>query len=158
VARAFIGLGSNIGDREAHLRAAVEALRRAGLAVPRVSRFIRTAPVGKTDQPEFLNGVAEVETELPPRTLLGLLLRIEGELGRVRSERWGPRIIDMDLLLYEGEVLREPGLEVPHPRMHERLFVLAPLAEIAPEVRHPALGKSAAELLREALSAARKGR
>jgi len=147
VAKAFIGLGSNLGDREASLKAAVAALREAGATLLRMSSFIRTSPEGKTDQPEFLNGVVEIETEQRPRALLALLLEIERKLGRVRSERWGPRTIDLDLLLYDDEIIREPGLEVPHPRLHERLFVLGPLAEIAPEVRHPTLKKTAAEML-----------
>jgi 2-amino-4-hydroxy-6-hydroxymethyldihydropteridine diphosphokinase len=131
--RAFVGLGSNLGDREETLRGAVDALR----ALPRtdvrgVSTFRDTAPVGYVDQPRFLNGAVELETALAPRELLAELLRIERELGRdrARGTPQGPRTADLDLLLYGEERIDEPGLQVPHPRLHERRFVLEPLSDL----------------------------
>ena len=134
---AFIGLGSNLGDREATVEAALAALP----GVTAVSRLRETAPVGVVDQPPFLNGVARLETELSPRELLDTLLAVERSLGRERRERWGPRTIDLDLLLYGNEVVDEPGLTVPHPRLHERRFVLEPLAELDPALVVPGRGR-----------------
>ena len=146
--RAYVGLGANLGDREAMLRAALEQLAaEPGVEVVAVSAFRDTAPVGLVDQPRFLNAVAAVETELPARELLERLLGVERRLGRTREgPRFGPRTIDLDLLLYGDAELAEPGLEVPHPRMHERLFVLEPLAELDPDLVVPGRG-SLAELL-----------
>jgi 2-amino-4-hydroxy-6-hydroxymethyldihydropteridine diphosphokinase len=133
---AYIGLGSNLGDREAAIRAAAELI-----GVDRLSSIVETEPWGYEDQPRFLNAVAELDTELPPRVLLELLLEVERQLGRERTgPRYGPRTIDLDLLLYGGERIDEPGLEVPHPRLHERLFVLEPLAELAPDLQIPGSG------------------
>jgi len=143
VIRAFVGLGSNLGDREGTLRAAVERLRGvAGTVVTKVSGFRDTKPVGYVDQPRFLNGAVEVETSLDAQTLLGELLAIEREYGRDRSSAppQGPRTLDLDLLLYGGETIREPGLEVPHPRLHERAFVLEPLVELDPGLEIPGRG------------------
>ncbi len=134
--RAYVGLGSNLGDREATIRAAVAALP----DVVAVSELRETAPVGVVDQPAFLNGAAALETELSPRQLLEVLLEVELGLGRERRERWGPRTIDLDLLLYGGETVAEPGLVVPHPRLHERGFVLEPLAELDPGLVVPGRG------------------
>src|SRR3954468_11000214 len=119
---AYIGLGSNLGDRRATIAAALEELHPR-----RVSAVLETEPVGKTDQPRFLNAVAEIETDLPPPDLLGRLLDVERRLGRVRApdaERWGPRLIDLDLLLYGDEQVRSESLRVPHPELHRRRFVL----------------------------------
>jgi 2-amino-4-hydroxy-6-hydroxymethyldihydropteridine diphosphokinase len=134
---AFIGLGSNLGDREENIRAALERLSELGPL--RASTVRETEPVGITDQPSFLNAAAEVETELSARALLESLLAIERDLGRDRTaeQRWGPRTIDLDLLLYGEEVVDEPGLTVPHPRLAERRFVLEPLHELAPELVLP---------------------
>jgi len=143
-ARAYIGLGSNLGDREQTLRSAVDALREApGVDVVAVSALIDTEPVGFLDQPRFLNGVAALDTTLPPGALLELLLEIERRFGRTRegTPAAGPRTLDLDLLLYGDAEIDEPGLRVPHPRMHERPFVLGPLAEIAPELRIPGRGE-----------------
>ena len=135
--RAFVGLGANLGDREATIRAALARLD----GVVAVSRLRETDPVGFADQPRFLNCAAAVETDLPPRALLERLLAIERELGRTRAgRRFGPRTIDLDLLLYGDLVLDEPGLTLPHPRLHERRFALEPLAELAPDLVVPGRG------------------
>jgi len=128
---AYLALGANLGDRLANLQAAVDALDEIpGVRVVRSSRVYETAPVGGPEQPEYLNAVVEVRTELPPRGLLAACLAVEDDMGRVRTERWGPRPIDVDVLTYGTEAVDEPDLVVPHPRMHERGFVLAPLAEL----------------------------
>jgi 2-amino-4-hydroxy-6-hydroxymethyldihydropteridine diphosphokinase len=128
--RAYLGLGSNLGDRLANLLRAVELLAATpGVRVVRSSRVYETEPVGPP-QPDYLNAVVEVETTLPARELLEGCLAVERRMGRVRGERWGPRTIDLDLLTYGREEVDEPGLTVPHPRMHERAFVLVPLAEL----------------------------
>jgi len=137
---AYIGLGANLGDREATI---ADAVRRLGeiSRVVRVSRLRETEPVGYVDQPRFLNGAALVETELAPRRLLENLLEIERRLGRTRAgPRFGPRTIDLDLLLYGDEAVDEPGLTLPHPRLHERRFVLEPLAELQPGLVVPGRG------------------
>ncbi len=148
--RAFIGLGSNLGDREAQIRRAIEELRRVPRTMcARVSSLYDTAPVGDVDQPRFLNAVAWVETDLSPGELLWNLLLIEQRLGRVRvkSKRWGPRTIDLDLLFYGDVVLAEPGLTLPHPEAHQRAFVLLPLAELEPDYVHPVSGETVAAML-----------
>jgi len=137
--RAVLGLGGNLGDRAANLAAAVKALEHLpGTRVTGLSSLYETAPVGYADQPDFLNRVAVVETSLSPRALLGGCLGVEAALGRVRGRRFGPRVVDIDLLLYEGVVSADPELTLPHPRMMERAFVLVPLAELFPD--HVALG------------------
>jgi 2-amino-4-hydroxy-6-hydroxymethyldihydropteridine diphosphokinase len=140
--RAYVGLGANLGDREATIRAAVAALP----GVVAVSTLRETDPVGVTEQPQFLNGVAALETDLTPRELLDVLLAVELRLGRERRERWGPRTIDLDLLLYGDETVGEPGLAVPHPHLHERRFALEPLAELDPELVVPGRGPVSALL------------
>jgi len=145
--RAFLALGSNLGDREANLKSAIEHLRLwHGISVLDVSSFHQTEPVGPP-QPPFLNAACAVETTLSPRELLNAMLEIEARHGRERSMHWGPRTLDLDLLLYGDAVINEPDLTVPHPRMHERLFVLEPLCEIAPDVRHPVLNLTIRQLL-----------
>ena len=146
MAIAFIGLGSNLGDRAVHLRAALDRLGTRG-TVEAVSPFLETDPVGYAEQPRFLNAAVRLRTTLPPDDLLRELLSIETALGRVRTIRWGPRTIDLDLLLYNDLVRDEPVLTIPHPRMHERRFVLEPLATIAPGALHPLLGQTISQLL-----------
>ena len=153
VTTSYIAVGANIGDREANIRRAIEALRATPhVAVTRVSTLIDNPAVGgPLGSPSFLNGVVELRTSLDPHALLARLLDIERALGRERREKWGPRTIDLDLLLFGDLVLNDPGLTLPHPRMHERRFVLEPLCEIAPDVVHPAQHKSVRQLL-EALA------
>ena len=136
--RAYVGLGSNLGDRERAIRSAAEAIE-----ATRLSTIRETEPWGYEDQPLFLNAVAEVETELGPRELLEKLLQIERRLGRERGSgpRYGPRPIDLDLLLYGHETVQEPGLTIPHPHLHERRFVLEPLAELDAELVVPSRGR-----------------
>ncbi|HEY8320915.1 MAG TPA: 2-amino-4-hydroxy-6-hydroxymethyldihydropteridine diphosphokinase [Candidatus Baltobacteraceae bacterium] len=129
--RAYVGIGSNLGDPEANVRGAIAALGELG-AVERTSSLYRTKAWGKTDQPDFVNAVALLETGLNPRSLLIALKAIEAELGRVPSERWGPRAIDLDILTFDDLQIEEEGLAIPHPSMNERAFVLVPLAEIDP--------------------------
>lgn len=156
VTTACIALGSNLGspmgDRQATLDAAVQRIGRISrVRVLAHSTWLRTAPVGVAAQPEFLNGACVVETSLDPQALLERLMEIEREFGRERrgSERWGPRTLDLDLLLYGTMCVRAEGLVVPHPRMHERAFVLEPLAQIAPHAWIPTLGVTVQDALRE---------
>ncbi|GAB4387494.1 MAG: 2-amino-4-hydroxy-6-hydroxymethyldihydropteridine diphosphokinase [Thermodesulfovibrionales bacterium] len=144
-----IGVGSNLGDRAANCGRAVELLGRRGIRVRKRSSLHETEPWGLRDQPRFLNMALEAETGLGPRDLLLALKAVEAEMGRAPAERYGPRVIDLDILLYGSLAVKEPGLEIPHPRMHERAFVLAPLSEIAPRAVHPVLGKTVEELMAE---------
>ena len=144
---AYLGLGSNMGDREATLREAARRLWAEDLRVARVSSFYETEPMYVTGQPRFLNQVAEIETALLPMQLLHRVLGVERELGRRRTVAKGPRTFDIDVLLYGRFVVESPRLVIPHPGMHERRFVLEPLAELNPELRHPVLKKTMRELM-----------
>jgi 2-amino-4-hydroxy-6-hydroxymethyldihydropteridine diphosphokinase len=142
--RAFIGLGSNLGDREEHLRQAVRALDATpGIEVKQVSSVYETEPVGGPSQPDYLNAVVEIDTQLGPRAIFEACMTIEHALGRDRNseEHWGPRPIDLDLLTIGDLVISDPDLEIPHPRLAERAFVLVPFSEIAPFIEIPGLGR-----------------
>jgi len=143
---AYLSLGSNVGDREKNLRVAIDALPHAGVAIAKVSSFYETEPVDFLDQPWFLNCVVEAETHFDPFMLLRALREIETKMGSKKLVAKGPRLIDMDILLYGSETIDTPDLQVPHPRMHLRRFVLVPLAEIAPSLRHPSWAKTISEL------------
>lgn len=144
----YVGLGSNEGDRESYLVAALEALSRIdAVAVLQCSSLFDSAPVGPP-QPRYLNAVVALECTLPPRRLLAILQRIEQDLGRRRGgPRWHPRPIDLDILLWEGQLIAEPNLQVPHLELHKRRFALEPLVELAPDALHPVLGMSVSEIL-----------
>lgn len=147
---AYIALGANLGDRERNIWDAVDRLEATdGIEVPDVSALLENPAIGGPDKsPPFLNAAAKVVTTLSPRELLARLLEVEREMGRTRRQKWEPRVIDLDLLLFGQRVIDAPDLKVPHPLMHARRFVMQPLAEIAPQVLHPVLGLTAAELLR----------
>lgn len=144
----YIALGTNLGDRLTNLRSAIESLP-SDLRVIRESTIYETPPWGFTEQPAFLNMVIEAETSLEPRALLSYLKKQENELGRIESFRFGPRQIDLDILFYDDLVVEEESLQIPHPRLHERAFVLVPLVDITPEHEHPLLKKTVNELLQD---------
>jgi 2-amino-4-hydroxy-6-hydroxymethyldihydropteridine diphosphokinase len=150
----YLSLGSNLGDREANFRNAIAALEAAGVHVLRVSPVYETEPVDYLDQPWFLNLVIEADSVLTPQQLLDLIGCIERELGRVRDVPKGPRTLDIDILFYGNGVLQSPDLEIPHPRIADRRFVLAPLADLAPDLRHPLTGRTVSEMLQNAPPAA----
>jgi len=148
--RAFIGLGSNVGRRRKHIGRAIELLGSSPqIKVIRQASWYETEPVGVEEQHWFINSAVEVETALTPRELLRCCKEIEGEVGRRDRGHWGPREVDLDLLLYGDLILEEEGLVLPHPGLHRRRFVLEPLCELAPELVHPQLGRSLRELLAE---------
>ncbi|RPI37880.1 MAG: 2-amino-4-hydroxy-6-hydroxymethyldihydropteridine diphosphokinase [Nitrospiraceae bacterium] len=145
----YIGLGSNLGDRHKNCLRAIELLKQNGLSVTRQSSMYETEPWGLTGQPEFVNMAVETETELAPEPLLALLKKIEKDMGRRDIVRWGPRIIDLDILFYDDITMNTDALTIPHPLLHEREFVLRPLSEIAEKKVHPVLKKKIGEILRD---------
>lgn len=152
--KVYLSLGSNLGDRERNLRSAIQELPHTGVAVTKVSSFYETEPVDLKEQPWFLNCVVEAETLFDPFLLLRALREIEAKLGSTKLVPKGPRILDLDILLYGAQIIDAPELQVPHPRMHLRRFVLEPLAEIAPMVVHPVLHLTAAQMLAQTLDQA----
>ena len=148
----YIGIGSNLGKREENCEIAISLLINKGLTILKQSSMIETEPWGVEDQPAFINMAVSVETTLSPKKLLTLLKESETDLERADTFRWGPRIIDLDILFYNDLVLERPDLSIPHPHLQKRAFVLIPLAEIAPELVHPVLKKSIKELLAKCLS------
>ncbi|MFN3739075.1 MAG: 2-amino-4-hydroxy-6-hydroxymethyldihydropteridine diphosphokinase [Thermodesulfovibrionales bacterium] len=142
----YIGIGSNIGNREKNCLEAIRLMEEKGIKVIKRSSLYETEPWGVKDQPMFINMVIEAETEYAPAELLNLLKSIERAMGRTETKRWGPRIIDLDILFYNNLILNTPELRIPHPYIHERDFVLKPLSEIAPELEHPVLKKRIKEL------------
>jgi 2-amino-4-hydroxy-6-hydroxymethyldihydropteridine diphosphokinase len=149
LAQVYLSLGSNLGERLRYLKKAIEKIGEAdSVIIRKVSPVYETAPVGKPDQPRFFNLAVLIETSLPPLPLLDFLLEIEKKLGRERKEKWGSRTIDLDILLYDELITHSVRLTLPHPRMHQRRFVLVPLAQINPHLFHPLLKKSVAEILR----------
>ena len=146
----YIALGSNMGDRERYLQTAVESIgKKEGCQVEKVSSFVRTAPYGGVEQEDFLNGCMQIRTLLTPRELLEFLQEIEKQAGRERKIHWGPRTLDLDIIFYDREVIEEEDLQIPHVEMQKRDFVLIPLREIAPFLRHPITGKTVGEMAEE---------
>ena len=149
MAIAYIGIGSNLGNRQENCLHAIELLEEKGIIVKKRSSMHETEPWGVKDQPRFINMTIEIETGLEPKEFLRILKNVERELGREKSFKWGPRSIDLDILLFDDLVLKEDDLEIPHPFMHDRDFVLKPLCEIAPDRIHPVLKKKICDLVQE---------
>lgn len=143
----YLGLGSNIGNRKDNCLMAISLLEENGLKITKRSAMHETEPWGVRDQPGFINMVVETKTDIVPRELLALIKKIEYDMGRRPAKKWGPRVIDIDILLYDDLIMREDDLSIPHPLMHERAFVLKPLSEVAPERMHPVLRKTVRQLL-----------
>jgi len=145
----YIGIGSNLGDRQENCLHAIELLQKKGIVVTKKSSLYETEPWGYKDQPQFINMAIEIETEFNPEELLTVLKNIEREMGREESFRWGPRKVDLDILLFDTIILTEDSLEIPHPLLHKRYFVLRPLCEIASDILHPLLKVSIFDLLQQ---------
>lgn len=143
---AYISIGSNLGDRKENCAHAIKLIERNGITVRKQSQMYETEPWGIKDQPKFINMAIEVETDKKPEELLRVLKEIEKKVGRTETVKWGPRVIDLDILFYDDLILKTENLEIPHPLLHERDFVLKPLCEIAPEKKHPIIGKTVREM------------
>ena len=146
---AYISIGSNLGDREENCKQALRLLHTNGILIKKQSRMYETEPWGIKDQPKFINMAIEVETDKEPEEFLAVLKNIENEIGRTETVKWGPRVIDLDILFYDDLILKTPALEIPHPLLHEREFVLKPLCEIAPDKKHPVTEKTVREMLED---------
>ncbi|MFQ5965730.1 MAG: 2-amino-4-hydroxy-6-hydroxymethyldihydropteridine diphosphokinase [Candidatus Scalinduaceae bacterium] len=150
MAKVYVGLGSNLGNREKNLVSAITKINACkGIHVVNKSGFYKTKPIGGPAQPDYVNCVLELDTDITPQKLLEKCKRIESELGRTRGVRWGPRVIDIDILLYGSKVVNDHNLKIPHENMHTRIFVLEPLYEISPDLKHPILKKTIFELMKE---------
>ncbi len=149
---AFVAFGSNIGDREKYIEKAFEALDNKGITILRKSQIYETEPYGYEEQEKFLNGVIKIETKMTPRELLNTLLEIESDIGRVRTVRWGPRVVDLDIIFYDEQIICETDLKIPHQDMHNREFVLKPMCDIEPNFEHPILKKTISKLYEELLN------